>query len=125
MLKQPVEDQRLVVLASSVNLSDRRLYWSNLQGLLLRGKLGRFVALGSRYMACSRVPVFDSVNSAKQLRNLVCRRVNLIIPSSTGTLVQVSFCWWCMWIILLSLGVTLQESHPLTPFFKASFIQRI
>ena len=28
MSKQPVEDHRLVVLASSADLSDRRLYWS-------------------------------------------------------------------------------------------------
>ena len=28
-----------------------RYIWSNLQGLLLRGRLGRFVAFGSRYMA--------------------------------------------------------------------------
>ena len=32
------------------------------------------------------------VNSVKQLRNLACRRVNLITPSSAGTPVQVSFC---------------------------------
>ena len=56
--------------------------------------------------------MLGSVNSAKQLKNLACRRVNLTIPSSTGTPVQVSFCWWYMWMILLSLGVTLQESHP-------------
>ena len=31
---------------------DRRRYiWSNLQGLLLRERLGRFVTFGSRYMA--------------------------------------------------------------------------
>ena len=35
----------------------------------------------------------DFVNSAKQLMNLACRRVNLTTPSSTGTVVQVSFCW--------------------------------
>ena len=51
--------------------------------------------------------MLGSVNSAKQLRNLACRRVNLTISSSTKTLVHVSFCWWCMWMILLSLGVTL------------------
>ena len=68
--------------------------------------------------------MLGSVNSAKRLRNLACRRVNLTIPSSTGTPVQVSFCWWCMWMILLSLGVTLQESHPLSPFFTVSFIQK-
>ena len=51
--------------------------------------------------------MLGSVNSAKQLINLACRRVNLTIPSSTGTPIQVSFCWWCMWMILLSLGVTL------------------
>ena len=33
------------------------------------------------------------VNLAKLLRNLACKRVNLITPSSIGTLVQVSFCW--------------------------------
>ena len=43
-------------------------------------------------MAGSRVPVLGSVNSTKQLRNLACRRVNLAIPSSTGTLIQVLFC---------------------------------
>ena len=68
--------------------------------------------------------MLGSVNLAKQLRNLACKRVNLIIPSSTGTPFQVSFCWWCMWMILLSLGVTLQESHPLSHLFTASFIQR-
>ena len=51
--------------------------------------------------------MFGSVNSAKQLRNLAFRRVNLTIPSSTKTPVQVSFCLWFMWMILLSLGVTL------------------
>ena len=51
--------------------------------------------------------MLGSVNSVKQLRNLACMRVNLTILSSTGTPVQVSFCWWCMWMILLSLGVTL------------------
>ena len=66
--------------------------------------------------------MLGSVNLAKQLRNLACRIVNLTIPSSIRTPVQVSFCWWCM--ILLSLGVTLQESHPLSPFFTASSIQR-
>ena len=64
------------------------------------------------------------VNSAKQLRNLACKRVNLTIQFSTGTPVQVSFYWWCMWMILLSLGVTLQESHPLSPLFTANCIQR-
>ena len=52
------------------------------------------------------------------------RRVNLTILSSTGTPVQVLFCWWCMRMILLSLGVTLQESHPLSPFFTTGSIQR-
>ena len=53
--------------------------------------------------------MLSSVNSAMQLRNLACRRVNLTIPSSTGTPVHVSFCWWYMWMILLSLEVTLDE----------------
>ena len=44
-------------------------------------------------MARSRVLMLGLVNSAKQLRNLACRRVNLTILSSTETLVQVSFCW--------------------------------
>ena len=51
--------------------------------------------------------MLGSVNSAKQLRNLACRKVNLTIPSSTETPVQVSFCWWCIWMILLSLRVAL------------------
>ena len=34
------------------------------------------------------------VNSAKSLRNLACRRVNLTTPSFTRTPVQVSFCWY-------------------------------
>ena len=58
------------------------------------------------------------VNSAKPLRNLACRRVNLTSPSSTGTPVQVSFCWLCMWMIFLSLGVTLKASHLLSPFLE-------
>ena len=40
--------------------------------------------------------MLGSVNLAKQLRNLACRRVNLTILSSTGNPVQVSFCWWCV-----------------------------
>ena len=40
-----------------------------------------------------RVHVRGLVNSAKLLRNLACRRVNLTTPSSTGTPVQVSFYW--------------------------------
>ena len=51
--------------------------------------------------------MLGSVNSAKLLRNLAYRRVNPTIPSSTKTPVQVSFCWWCMWMILSSLRVTL------------------
>ena len=35
------------------------------------------------------------------------RRVNLTILSSIETPVQVLFCWWCKWMILLSLRVTL------------------
>ena len=42
-------------------------------------------------MVCNRVHVRGLVNSAKPLRNLACRRVNLTTPSSTGTPVQVSF----------------------------------
>ena len=64
------------------------------------------------------------VNSANPLRNLACRRVNLTTPSSTGTPVQVSFFWWYMWMILLSLGVTLKVSHLLSPYFRANSIQR-
>ena len=34
------------------------------------------------------------VDSVKQLRNLARRRVNLTTLSSTGTPVQISFCWY-------------------------------
>ena len=64
------------------------------------------------------------VNSAKPLKNLACKRVNLTTPSSIRTLVQVSFNWSCMWMILLSLGVTLKASHLLSPFFRSNSIQR-
>ena len=64
------------------------------------------------------------VNSAKPLRNLACRRVNLTTSSSTGTPIHLSLYWYCMWMILLSLGVTLKVSHLLSPFFRANSIQR-
>ena len=43
-------------------------------------------------MVCNRVHVRGLVNSAKPLRNLACRRVNLTSPSSTENSVQVSYC---------------------------------
>ena len=42
-------------------------------------------------MVLNKVPLCGLVNSAKPLRNLTCKRVNLTTPS-IGTPVQVSCC---------------------------------
>ena len=65
------------------------------------------------------------VNLVKQLTKLTCKRVSLTTLSSTKIPILVSFYWWCMWIILSSLGVTLEVYILLNPFFKVSFTQRI
>ena len=61
------------------------------------------------------------VNSAKPLRNLACRRVYMTTSSPIGTPVQVSFCWYCKWMILLSLRVTLKVSHLFKSFLQSQF----
>ena len=69
--------------------------------------------------------MFGLVNSVKQLRHLVCRRVSLTTPSSIRIPVLVLFYLECMWMILSSLGVTLKVYYLLNPFFTVSFTHRI
>ena len=63
---------------------------------MLYGATSRVCCLGGDREGLSSSKVFvwfeTFINSNKPLRNLACRRVNPITPSSTGTPVQVSFC---------------------------------
>ena len=67
------------------------VYMEQPPGFVAQGEIGKVCRLRKSLYGLKQSPVLGSVNSAKQLRNLACRRVNLTIPSSTGTPIQVSF----------------------------------
>ena len=62
-------------------------------GFVAQGEIGRVCCLRKSLYGLNRVRVRDLVNSAKPLRNLACKRVNLTTLFSTRTPAQVSFCW--------------------------------
>ena len=62
-------------------------------GFVAQGEIGKVCRLRKSLYGLNKVLVCALINSAKPLRNLACRRVNLTTSSSTGTPVQVSFCW--------------------------------
>ena len=63
-------------------------------------------------------------NSVRQFRHLACRRVSLTTLSSIKIIVMVLFYWYCMWMILSSLGVT-PKYDLLNHLFTVGFIQMI
>ena len=52
------------------------------------------------------------------------QKSKLTTSSSTRTPIHVLFYWYSMWMILLSLGMTLKVSYILSPFFTANSIQK-
>ena len=59
------------------------VYMEQPLGFVVQGEIGRVFRLRKSLYGLKQSPRAWFVNSAKQLRNLACRRVNLTTPSST------------------------------------------
>ena len=76
-------------------------------GFVAHGEIGKVCRLRKSLYGLKQSPRAWFGKFSQAVEKFSLHKSNLTIPSSTGTPFQVSFCWWCMWMILLLLEVTL------------------
>ena len=70
-------------------------------GFVAQGEIGKVYALRKSLHGLKQSPRAWFGKFSQAVEKFGFRRVNMTISSSTGTPIQVSFYWWCMWMILL------------------------